>query len=509
MADQAFRLDDTLSESTTTTVYRAYQVNLDRTVLLKVLNKSQLGDVDYVERFRREARACAALKSENIVQVFDLTELDGAPAIVMEFVEGRSLKEILELEGKQSPEFVRRALRDVLTGLSAAHKKGIFHRDIKPGNILVETSGTMKVTDFGLATVPRSPVLTMDGMVLGTPAYMSPEQARGEAVDARSDLFSLAVTLLELSTGKRIFDGQSYSECIRKVLAFTPRAIEEDLRQLPDDLSSILRLLLSPAKEERPASADEVLDLLAEGGTTAPKHHAAPLRRYASTAAFAILVIAALLYAFFSVKREHRATNVAVETLGVPPVREAKPDTAPQPATELPERSSRHESEIAAAGHHSALPSTAPVRPRGDSGSVVVRCVPWGMVYVNDIYLGQTPFSKAVRVKSGPCTITFSNPMFVPVSKRIVVPGDSEVVVESNFLDQAGFIVIRVLPWGEVYIDDHYRDTTPLDKPLIASAGTRKIRIHNPAFEDLLYEAAVVKGDTLRLSFNLEERKRP
>ena len=125
-----------------------------------------------------EAKASAALRSENIVQVYDLTEIDGAPAIVMEFVEGKSLMEILQEQGVQMPEFARKVAVEVLKGLAVAHSKGIIHRDIKPGNILVENSGGIKVTDFGLATVPRSPVLTLDGMVLGTPAYMSPEQAK-------------------------------------------------------------------------------------------------------------------------------------------------------------------------------------------------------------------------------------------------------------------------------------------------------------------------------------------
>ena len=508
MADQAFRLEEKLNESATTTVYRAYQINLDRTVLLKVLNKGQLGDSDFVERFRREARACAALKSEHIVQVFDLSELDGSPAIVMEYVEGRSLKEILEGEGKQNPDLVRKILREVLIGLSAAHAKGIFHRDIKPGNILVDTSGAVKVTDFGLATVPRSPVLTLDGMVLGTPAYMSPEQARGEVVDARSDLFSLGVTLIELLTGKRIFDGQSYSECIRKVLAFSPRDIEEDLRRIPADLSSILKLMLSPEKRERPASAYDALALLAGEGGKAPDIRRRTLRRYLSASGVAILVVAAILYAFLSVKPDHPLNGAGSDSLRSSPVQPAKSETAPRYAREKPERSARRETESNSPEHHTQLPTVAAVRTRSDSGSIVVRCVPWGMVYVDNVYLGQTPFSNAVPVKSGTCTITFSNPMFVPLSRNIIVPGDSQIVVEANFLDQAGYIVIRVVPWGEVYIDDHYRDTTPLGKPLIASAGARKIRIHNPAFDDILYNADVVKGDTLHLSFNLEGQRR-
>ena len=174
-----FTIEEKISESTTTAVYRAFDEQLHRRVLLKVLHKHLANDPDLRARFVREARACAALRSDHIVQVFDLTEIDGAPAIVMEFVDGRSLKEIIAAGEMRDVDGVHTVTLHVLRGLATAHGKGIVHRDIKPGNILVGSDGTVKVTDFGLASFAASPTVTMDGMVLGTPAYMAPEQGRG------------------------------------------------------------------------------------------------------------------------------------------------------------------------------------------------------------------------------------------------------------------------------------------------------------------------------------------
>lgn len=503
----AFAIEKKINESATTTVYRAYQQALDRTVLLKVLRKELTGDEDFVARFLREARACAAIHSENIVQVYDLTEVDGAPAIVMEFVEGRSVKEILESEGKLPLDRVRRIAVEVLKGLSVAHGKGIVHRDIKPGNILVGTSGSIKVTDFGLATVPRSPTLTLDGMVLGTPAYMSPEQARGEIVDARTDLFSLGVTIIELLTGKRILEGNSYSECLRRILSFSVKNVEEDLAVLPPEFAGFLRTILSPRKEDRFASTEDALHALSGGALGSPSRGTKLSFRVKALAGLLLLVLVGVFVAKLSLKKEEPPVLMLPDTTHTVPTSSQRVDTTltlsviSQPsASNIPDR------RISAAELSHPLLSDS-VTTSTDSGLVEVRCVPWGMVYVNNIYLGQTPLPRSVSVKSGTAAVTITNPLFDPITRNVTVPKNKQIVIEENFLSRAGYVMIKVIPWGEVYVDDRYRDTTPLGKPLITSVGIRKIRIHNPSYEDITYDARIAVGDTLNLSFNFLEKK--
>ena len=215
-----FTIEATISESSTTRVYRAFDETLHRRVLLKVLHKHLAHDEQLRERFVREARACAALRSEYIVQVYDLTEVEGAPAIVMEYVEGKSLKELIAADAQRTFALASKVALHVLRGLKVAHDQQIIHRDIKPGNIMIAVNGTVKVSDFGLARIAVSSTMTTEGILVGTPAYIAPEQIRGEQPDARADLFSLGATVIETLSGERLFEGATYAECLNKVSSF-------------------------------------------------------------------------------------------------------------------------------------------------------------------------------------------------------------------------------------------------------------------------------------------------
>src|SRR5262245_48891367 len=185
-------------------VYRAHDPQLGRTVALKTLRRD-LGlppeqYADLKRRFYQEATAAGRLNHPNLVAVHDVVELDGIPYMVMEYVEGQTLARLIKAEGPLSPERAVSLIVQVCRALQYAHVRGVVHRDIKPGNILVDESGQAKVSDFGIARISGSDV-THTGALLGTPAYMSPEQLDGRVVDGRSDLFSLTVALYEAVTG--------------------------------------------------------------------------------------------------------------------------------------------------------------------------------------------------------------------------------------------------------------------------------------------------------------------
>ena len=207
----------------------------------------------------REAQACAALRSEYIVQVYTLAEHENCPAIVMEFVEGTSLKQLIADGSTRTLKYAQKVALHTLRGLVAAHERGIIHRDIKPGNILVTTSGSFKISDFGLASLAFIPSVTVQGMVLGTPAYMAPEQIRHEEVDQRTDLFALGVTLIEVLSGERIFEGNSYAECAKKILAFHVELLDRFTEQSSIEFVQFLKLLMAPKKLNRFASSKDAL----------------------------------------------------------------------------------------------------------------------------------------------------------------------------------------------------------------------------------------------------------
>jgi len=188
-------------------VYKAHQPALERYVAVKVLPRELTFDGQFVERFLREARAAARLNHPNIVTIHDVGQAEGVNFLVMEFVDGPSLTELLRQRGAQPPEVVARITSQVAAALDYAHQHGFVHRDIKPGNILLAPDGTAKLTDFGIVQATGGTRLTQTGTLLGTPAYMSPEQARGAEVGQGTDIYSLGVVSYEMLSGRVPFSG--------------------------------------------------------------------------------------------------------------------------------------------------------------------------------------------------------------------------------------------------------------------------------------------------------------
>jgi hypothetical protein len=252
-------------------VYKAYQVGMDRKVALKLLAPHLADDASFVERFFREARAAAKLRHPNIVQAYDCGDAEGSHYLALEYVDGQSLRSILERKGALPPPMVVDYAKQICGALAAAHKAGIIHRDIKPDNLLVDREGAIRVLDFGLAKAPeRDASLTTDGHVMGTPIYLSPEMAAGNDIDGRTDLYSLGVTMYQLLSGRPPFLGKSFSEIVIKHAHQTPPALHTVAPTVDRRLCRIVDRLLSKAPADRQASAAELLADLDALGNLAP-----------------------------------------------------------------------------------------------------------------------------------------------------------------------------------------------------------------------------------------------
>ena len=240
-------------------VFLARDLLLDRPVALKVLFREFAVDPSFVERFLREAQSAANLSHPNIVGVYDSGESSGTYFIVMEYIEGRSLAQIIRDDGPLSPDRAADVATDVASALGFAHRNGVVHRDVKPGNVLISPTGQVKVTDFGIArAVSTQENLTQTGTVMGTATYFSPEQARGEPVDPRSDVYSLGIVLYEMLTGQPPFAGDSPVAVAYKHVQETPVPPRQLNPSLPGSLEAVTLKALAKNPANRYASADDL-----------------------------------------------------------------------------------------------------------------------------------------------------------------------------------------------------------------------------------------------------------
>jgi eukaryotic-like serine/threonine-protein kinase len=245
-------------------VYAALDTRLERQLALKVMLPQFAADAAAKERFLREARATARIKHDNVVTVYEADERQGVPYIAMEFLEGYSLDEYLKTKGSPTVPQVLRIVGEAAAGLAAAHKIGLVHRDIKPANLWLEApNGRVKVLDFGLAKPVDAEVeLTTNGAVVGTPAYMSPEQARGAKVDHRTDLFSLGVLLYRLCAGNPPFGGATTMAVLMALGTKEPRPVRDLNPTVSEPLAALIHQLLAKRADDHPASVAEVVQRL-------------------------------------------------------------------------------------------------------------------------------------------------------------------------------------------------------------------------------------------------------
>lgn len=320
-----YRLVELLGQGGMATIYRARDAQLERDVAVKVLRPEYGADPDFNERFRHEAQSAASLNHPNVVSVFDYGTDDVGPFIVMELVEGEDLSTIVRRSGALPPRAAARLVAQAARALAAAHDKGVVHRDVKPGNIMVTRDGRVKVADFGIARALSEAALTLPGTTLGSVHYFSPEQARGELATPASDIYSLGIVLFELLTGRRPWTGDTAAAIATARLTGAVPSPAKVHGGIPPSLDAIARKAMATSPQDRFASASDMADALdlfigeeraVEGGRSKPTGPRAAGAAAAGAAAAAGLAAAGA----GGVAAGGAAAGGAAAGAGVPPV---------------------------------------------------------------------------------------------------------------------------------------------------------------------------------------------
>jgi serine/threonine protein kinase len=300
LAGGRYRLDRVLGHGGMASVYLAHDTELERPVAVKVLSEALAVDDGFRRRFEREARLAARLSHPNLVGVYDAGVDEGRPFIVQEYVEGETLSDLLARRGHVPPDEARGLALQAAGALAHVHAAGLVHRDVKPHNLILRGDGTLKLADFGIATGADATALTQVGTILGTAAYLAPEQALGEEVSSAADVYSFGAVLYELLTGRPPFAAESLAELAEKQrrMEITPVA---DLEPgVPRDLEDVVMRCLARIPEYRPTAAQLTTELSATRPLprAAPRPPAAePARRTVWLALAGVLALAAIFLA--------------------------------------------------------------------------------------------------------------------------------------------------------------------------------------------------------------------
>jgi serine/threonine protein kinase len=462
-------------------VYEARDPNIGRVVALKVLRQDRITTDKFVNRFLKEAKVVGRLSHPRIVTIYDVGEDQGTIYIAMEFLEGIPLSDLINKKRFDADEVVKLGIQ-IASSIGYAHQKGVVHRDIKPSNIIVSPDGQIKITDFGIAHIEdaTATLQTQAGEIMGTPAYMSPEQVQGNPVDCRSDLFSLGIILYELSTGTRPFggEGKGMATIFNEIMLVTPHEPHKESPPIPKGLSKIIMKALEKEPDKRFQNGIELANALQECLKEEEQVVEAPKPSSKNTMRFGISIAATLTAAivaggiyFFSRHKESASekqqTRPALVKPASPPVKSAAPPVklAPQPVK----------------------PAPVPVKP------APVKPIP--------VIIAPPPASQQTGVKKRE-----TKPSEIPNKTGTKPIVSLSPATAPKPLPKFAFLKVRSTPKGaSVYINETLKGNAPVTLKL--GLGEYRVRLSRPGYSDSENKFKIEKMTEYSLTVKLKLTK--
>ena len=496
-----FRIDACLKKDPVSTVYIAWHIHLDKKILLKVLNASEINNREWLERFKREAKILAQLDHSNIIRVLDFGSYNDVYYISFEYFESFNLRELVQ-KRSLSPSDKQTILIQLLEGLNAAHNCGIIHRDIKPENILVNDNLKIKLADFGLAFNTAESRLTSKSSLVGTPAYMSPEQIRGEQLTEQTDLFSTGIVAFELYTGNHPFLGKDVNSTINHILSFDHRTLAQNLSA---DAPRIIIDLIAPSPLARPSSAANALEglgIILENDKIHHSHRPRNRKKVYSfiISAFLILLFITIGYLFIPAQNDEQSNqagkNVEAQTKEV--IIDTNSSIVQKDVQEIPLKM------ISTAGEKHI--DNADETTGALTGNIIVFSDPPADVYIDSYYHGKSPFRQPLTIATGTHLIRLRHEQFPDYHQSFELDPDQTKILNFNLDTLFGYLSCQIYPWGMILVDGELVGETPLARPVLLSPGKHSVTVENPAYRVLKDSLMITQQETTFYRVNLERR---
>ncbi|MBN1406790.1 MAG: serine/threonine protein kinase [Calditrichaceae bacterium] len=516
---EKFRILETIKQDSHRSVYIAEHIFLNKKIFLKTINKRNLPNTVQLDRFKREAQILANLEHPNIIKVWDFGTFKDHFYISFEYFKNQNLREVLnrrQLDEKNK----RKLISQLMNGLNYAHNQHIIHRDLKPENILLDEHLNLKIADFGLASIENQAGSTEETTIVGTPAYMSPEQIQGQELTSQSDLFSMGIIIYEIYCGKNPFLGDDTGATLNNILNLNDNLIKYGLAALPEDIKEFVRQLFSKNPDKRPKQIrfpdNEDLTIEYNDERMNSRYRKGYSNRILiAVASFSILI----LTIYFSyepiekmIKRGGRQNEFRLSTT----------DSLNSSKSEQKNSAIIHEK---ASGNETIMPLTNTNIPKNinqsepsfaeersdnnvlTTGFLMIECLPWADIYIDDIKLESTPLKNPLKISTGVHQVKLVHPEYPHFTKVITVNPNETKYVSVNMDTTIGYLTCRVHPWGEVFIDGKLIGQTPLSDYIRLEAGEHKLIVKNPGFSEFNKSFTINKNDSVLFKINLSKRE--
>ncbi len=509
IAPDKFKLLKCLKKEGDYAVYYAQQIHSGKTILLKTFKLDAKSESIQLSRLKREARLLARLDHPNIIRVLDSGVSGEYFYISVEYFPNKNLREIMN-EKQLSPEIREKLFVQLMTALAYIHSHTIIHRDIKPENILIGENNVLKLADFGLSVNINDSSLTQHQSIVGTPAYMSPAQLRGEELSESTDLFSAGIVYYELIMNKNPFLGKDVVETVNSILNFGKTEKENLLKELTSEESSLIGKLLRVNNDEPYISAVEMLESLQVDTTTTSALRRIFSRRKNLSMIFYFMVFLILLESIFLIflwtsryyKLHYQFPKISLVSVGLP---NTDSSSVTKPAATADKTKSDAASQTVAKAAESLSRDNQAAIETGE-GDLMLETTPWVNIYSDSGFVDTTPIKKPIKASAGNLTLRLKNPSYPDYTLQTYIRPNRTTSIRINLDTLFGKIDCKILPWGDIYINGKFRAQSPLKSPILLSPGEYTVMIKHPDFQTTTQKIQVKKNELTIIKHNFFEK---